>query len=619
MLKTVLSELRRSLSRKAATGGPAVDPLETWRTAFIGASAEERQALLKQLDAAIAANPQRKQSWTLRGDWQLRMGRLHEAEQDYRRSLQIDPMSPSAHEGLGLVLLQTRRLEEAYLHFELAHKVQPMNADVLTHWGLVALEMGNLSDAHAKFERAVERDVRNPHAWHNLGLVETKRGHPQRGIECLQRAIDLKPDHGLAYSNIALAYRDAEHPEDAVAAARRAVELKADNARVWVVLGDVLVDAGQFDEADRALQQAVQLGPQIAAPQIALGKLYTAGGRFADGERAYRQALSLAPGDPEAEGGLGQLELLQGRFAEGWDHYEARKRAASAPVRSFPFAEWAGEDLSGRTLLVHAEQGLGDIILFASCLPTVIARAGHVVVETHPKLARLLGRSFPSATIVGRDGGQPGLDWLHGLPTIERHIAIGSLPRLLRRAQADFPSHDGYLQADATRVASWRERLDRLGREPKIGVTWRGGLLRSGGVQRSLALESLLTALQPLGAHLISLQYGDVHAPINAAHRSTGIAIEHWPDALIDQDDAAALTCAVDAVVTVCSTQAHLTGALGRPGCVLVPANPNWRYGATGDTMPWYPSLHLARQHRPGDWSDALTNAQSWLTGRLPR
>jgi Flp pilus assembly protein TadD len=619
MLKTVLSELRRSLSRKAATTGPVVDPLETWRSAFGGASSEERLSLLARLDAAIEAAPERKQGWTLRGDWRLRLGRLAEAEQDYRRSLQIDPMSPSAHEGLGLVLLQARRLEEAYLHFELAHKIQPMNADILTHWGLVALEMGNLSDAHTKFERAVERDARNPHARHNLGLVEAKRGRPEQGIEYLRRAIELKPDHGLAHSNIALAYRDAEQLEQAVAAAHRAAELKPDNARVWVVLGDVLVDAGRLEEAHQALQQAAKLAPQSAAPQIALGKLFTACGRLAEGELAYRSALTVSPGDPEAEGGLGQLELLQGHFAAGWDAYEARKRAASAPVRTFPFSEWAGEDLTGRTILVHAEQGLGDIILFASCLPAVIARAGHVVVETHPKLARLFTRSFPSATIVGRDVGEPCLDWLHGLPAIERQISIGSLPRLLRRASPDFPPHDGYLHVDESSVEAWRERLAKIGPGPTIGIAWRGGLVRSGGTQRSLALELLLTALQPIGARLVSLQYGDVGAEVAAARLKCGIAIEHHPEALVDQADAAALTCAVDAVVTVCSTQAHLTGALGQPGCVLVPANPNWRYGAIGSSMPWYPSLYLARQNQLGDWSSALTAARAWLSGRLPR
>lgn len=616
MLKNLLSELGKGLRRGEAAAAATDDPLEGWRAEFRGADPARRQALMAELDRWIGEHPQREQGWTLRGDWRLRLGALDDAEHDYRKALQIDPLSPGAQEGLGLALLHAHRLDDAYLHLETAHKLKPMDADILNHWGLVALEMRNLGDAQAKFERAVERDVRNPHTWHNLGLVATKLGLPAKGIEYLRRAIELKSDHGLAYSNIALAYRDAEQLDEALQAARRAVELKAGNSRVWVVLGDVLIDAGEFEESHRALQQALLLGPRDHTALIALGKLHAAWGRHEDAEHAYRDALTLSPGNAEAEGGLGQLELLLGRFGTGWDHYEARRRSETAPVRDFPFLEWDGGDLAGRTVLVHAEQGLGDLILFASCIPDLMARAGHVVVETYPRLAMLFERSFPKATVVGRDVSDPGLDWLRELPPIERHVAAGSLPRWLRRDGSAFPSRAGYLRADEKRVAALRERISALGLGPALGVAWRGGLLRSAGAQRSLPLEELLRGLAAFGMPLVSLQYGAVEAEVEAAARATGVPLHHWPELLIDQDDAAALTSAVDAIVTVCQTQAHLTGALGRPGCVLVPANPNWRYGSAGDTTPWYPSLHLARQSRVGDWSDAIAGMATWLRGR---
>ena len=616
MLKNLLGDLAKRLRIGQATTA-AADPLDGWRAEFRGADATRRQALMSELDRWIAAHPERKQGWTLRGDWRLKLGALDDAERDYRKALQIDPLSPGAQEGLGLVLLHGRRLDDAYLHLEMAHKLKPMDADILNHWGLVALEMGNLGDARAKFERAIERDVRNPHTWHNLGLAVTKLGRAAKGVEYLRRAIELKPDHGLAYSNIALAYRDAEQLEEAIGAARRAVELKSGSSRVWVVLGDVLIDAGQFEASEHALQQALVLDPRDHTALIAQGKLHAAWGRHAEAERAYRRALELSPGNPEAEGGLGQLELLLGRFEAGWDHYEARRRSETAPVRDFPFLEWDGGDLAGRTVLVHAEQGLGDLILFASCLPDLMSRAGHVVVETYPRLAALFARSFPEATVVGHDVGEPGLDWLRELPPIERHVAAGTLPRRLRRDNASFPRHDGYLRADESRVAALRERLASLGRGPTLGIAWRGGLLRSAGAQRSLPLEALLRCLAPFGMPLVSLQYGQVGGEVEAAAHATGVPLHHWSELLVDQDDAAALTCAVDAVVTVCQTQAHLTGALGRPGCILVPANPNWRYGAVGNSTPWYPSLHLARQSRQGDWSDALDGMASWLKSRF--
>lgn len=618
MLKNLLSELGKSLRRGEVTAAVASDPLDGWRVEFRGADAARRQALMAELDRWIADHPQKKQGWTLRGDWRLRLGDLAGSEQDFRTALQLDPLSPGAQEGLGLVLLHARRLDDAYLHLETAHKLKPMDADILNHWGLVALESGNLADARSKFERAVERDVRNPHSWHNLGLVATKLGRPTTGIEHLLRAIELKPDHGLAFSNLALAYRDAEKLDQAIGAAKRAVELKSESSRIWVVLGDVLIDAGAFEESEQALQRASALNRSDHTVHVALGKLYASWGRHAEAERAYREALTLAPGNPEAEGGLGQLDLLLERFDVGWDRYEARRRSETAPVRAFPFLEWDGSDPDGLTILVHAEQGLGDLILFASCLPEVIDRAGHVVIETYPRLARLFQRSFPGATVIGRDVSDPGLDWLQPLSPIDRHIASGSLPRLLRRETVRFPSRAGYLRADPDLVSEFRHRLSALGSPPVIGITWRGGLARSAGTQRSVDLKELLLALAPLDVLLVSLQYGEVGSEIETAVNVTGVPLHHWPESLIDQDDAAALTLAVDAVVTVCQTQAHLTGALGQRGCVLVPANPNWRYGSVQPTMRWYPSLHLARQRHLGQWSGALADMTAWLGKILP-
>jgi Tfp pilus assembly protein PilF len=616
LLKDVCNSIRRSTPHKHPTA-PA-EQLEDWRTAYRGASTEARAALFARVNAYIADHPNVKQGWTLRADWLLQEKRLAESEHDYRRALQLDPLSPAAQEGIGLALLQIGRLDEAYLHLELAHKLQPMNSDVLTHWGLVALEMGNLEDAQKKFERAVERNVENPHAWHNLGLVAIKRHQSAKAVEYLQRAISLKPDHGLAYSNIALAYRDDERIDEAVAAARRAVQLKKESARIWVVLGDVLVDAGEFSEAEQALLHAAQLDPSLAAPYIGLGKLYTGWARHTDAEGAYSRALQLVPGEAEATAGLAQAELLQGRFASGWDHYEARKHTSSAPVRQFPFVEWEGESLAGRTILVHAEQGLGDIILFASCVPDLVAQGASVILETDPRLATIFKRSFDGATVVGHDSREGGPGWLQELQGVERHASLGSLPRFLRRSYTDFPRHTGYLRADPELIAKWREKIAaEVGSGPVIGVAWRGGLIRSGGRQRSLPLDQLLTAVGPTGAHVISLQYGNVDEEVRAANARPGVRLTHWPEALRDQDEVAALTCALDAVVTVCSTQAHLTGALGQPGCVLVPASPNWRYGASGTSTPWYPSLTLARQARLGDWSDGLAAAEGWLAQRL--
>lgn len=590
--------------------------LQVLATAFDSADRPSRAALIAELQVWLESESQSLRSWVLLGDWQARIGKLADAEDAYRRALRLNPTDAGAQEGIGLTLLKAGRLDEAYLHLETAHKQQPMNPEIMVHWGLVALEMGQLNDAAAKFQGAIDRDPRNSQAWHNLGLVALRQGDSGLGRELLKRAIDIAPDLGIAHSNLALASRDADHLDDGLQSAHRAVMLKPQDARSRIILADLLTDAGDFPAASQALVEASALDPVDQGLRLGRAKLYSAEGRLDEAEAELRAVLDAEPSEPEALGALGQLLLLRGHFDTGWDLYDARLRSHAAPRSELPVPLWQGEPLEGRTLLVLAEQGLGDIMFFSGCLPDVLARAGHVVLETYPRLAELMQRSFPKATVVGRDVRDPDTAWLNGLPRIDVCISIGSLPRWLRRSRNAFPPHGGYLVPDADRVASLRQRLSDTGSVHAIGIAWRGGLVRTAQRQRSLELEALLQALGPTGARLVSLQHGDVEQEITLATAATGVPVTHWPELLTDQDSAAALTCALQGVVSVCQTQAHLTGALGRPGYVLVPRYPNWRYGLEGTAVPWYPSLTLCRQAALGDWQAPLQSAAAWVPTR---
>jgi tetratricopeptide (TPR) repeat protein len=617
----VLGRLLRDIARQwLPTRRPAGDDttlLDVLTAEFDAADRPRRAELLGTLQVWVDAHPGQLRGWVLAGDWQTRLGRLDEAEAAYRRALRHDPNHAPAQEGIGLALLKAGRLDEAYLHLETAHKRQPMSAEIMVHWGLVALEMGQLGDAARKFQGAIDRDPRNPQAWHNLGLVSLRQGDAARGIGLLKRAIDVEPGLGIAHSNLALACRDAEQLDEGLQAARRAVALKPRDARSRVILADLLTDAGEFDAAAHTLDEADALDPGDRGLHLGRAKLYTAQGGLQEAEAELHAVLAAEPDEPEATGALGQLHLLTGRFESGWDLYEARLRSHTAAQPSLPRPLWQGEPLDGRTLLVQAEQGLGDVIFFGGCLPDVLARAGHVVLETYPRLATLMQRSFPSATVVGRDVRDPDTAWLEALPPVDLRCHIASLPRWLRRKREAFTPHDGYLVADMARTEALRQRLAAAGPEPAIGIAWRGGLTRTARLQRSVPLETLLRALGPTGARLVNLQHGEVAEELAAASATTGVPVTHWPELLTDQDGAAALTLALHGVVTVCQTQAHLTGALGRPGCVLVPRHPNWRYGVNGPTVPWYPSLRLMRQDQVGDWQAPLKHAAAWVAARV--
>ena len=617
MLGRLLRDVARQWLPTRRPAGDDTPRLDALAAEFDAADRARRAELLGALQAWVDAHPAQLRGWVLAGDWQTRLGRLEEAEAAYRRALRLDPNHAAAQEGIGLTLLKAGRLDEAYLHLETAHKRQPMSAEIMVHWGLVALEMGQMGDAARKFQGAIDRDPRNPQAWHNLGLVSLRQGDAARGIGLLKRAIDVEPGLGIAHSNLALACRDAEQLDEGLQAARRAVALKPRDARSRVILADLLTDAGNFDAAAHTLDEAGALDPGDRGLHLGRAKLHTAQGRLQEAEAELHAVLAAEPDEPEATGALGQLHLLTGRFESGWDLYEARHRSHTALQRPLPQPVWQGEPLDGRTLLVQAEQGLGDIIFFSGCLPDVLARAGHVVLETYPRLAALMQRSFPAATVVGRDVRDPDTAWLETLPPVDLRCPIASLPRWLRRTREAFTPHDGYLVADAARTEALRKRLAEEGAAPAIGIAWRGGLARTARLQRSAPLEALLRALGATGARLVNLQHGEVAEELAAASAATGVPVTHWPELLSDQDGAAALSAALQGVVTVCQTQAHLTGALGHPGCVLVPRHPNWRYGLDGAAVPWYPSLRLARQDRAGDWQAPLEQAAAWVAARV--
>jgi hypothetical protein len=197
---------------------------------------------------------------------------------------------------------------------------------------------------------------------------------------------------------------------------------------------------------------------------------------------------------------------------------------------------------------------------------------------------------------------------------IDVAIPAGSVPRFIRRGLDDFPRHQGYLKAEPERVASWRERLNQLGPGLKVGIAWAGGVRKTRRALRSIPLERWLPILQTPAVHFASLQYtADAGSTVAAFRAQHGVRVEHWNEAIGDYEETAALVCALDLVISVCTAVIHLGGALGRPVWVLAPYSPEWRYGFTGDTMPWYPSVKIFRQPAFGEWEPVISSAAAEL------
>ena len=261
--------------------------------------------------------------------------------------------------------------------------------------------------------------------------------------------------------------------------------------------------------------------------------------------------------------------------------------------------------MAGKRILVYAEQGLGDEIMFASCLPDVVAASAHCVVECSGKLETLFRRSFPAATVyvanpdkaVPRSVNESGIDV---------QIPIGSVPLHLRRRSADFPRHHGYLQAEPNLTVAWRRRLAALGPGLKVGIAWQGGTYKSRRPLRSLPLAQWLPILQSENTQFVDLQYTESGAELAQVYAATGVVVHSWDEVRADYEQTAALVMALDLVISVCTAVIHLGGALARPVWVMAPYIPEWRYGIAGESMPWYPSVRIFRQPSYGSWDEVI-------------
>jgi len=447
-------------------------------------------------------------------------------------------------------------------------------------------------------------------AWCQLAAVEMARGDMEGGRQAIARALESAPAHVEAHLMAARLCEAEKQFARAIQHWQAVVGAQPDHALAYCNLGRLTLRDTQDDE--RALgyvQTALSLQPHLAEAHSCLAQLLQFQGQSADAIRECDTALEIDPAatHPRMIRALAHLSL--GRFEQGWEDYEERKRVYPLfAVRKFPYPEWTGGDLAGRRLLVFHEQGLGDEIMFASCFRDVLHGAPQCVIECSAKLEPLFRRSFQNATIVVSDQTSPDLAYLQSQPAIDCQVAAGSLPRIYRRDLRDFPDETGYLRADAAAIQRWKERLCHTanGDKPGIGLSWRGGVQSTNQAGRSVAAGLLKSRLVSPRFNFVSLQYGERAADLAVLNEGPVAGVHDWPEAQATFDETAALVAALDLVISVDTTVAHLAGALGKPVWVMVPHNAEWRYLREGATMPWYPTMRIFRRHQGADWNETL-------------
>jgi tetratricopeptide (TPR) repeat protein len=553
---------------------------------------------LVECEAARETRPDDARLWQLTGVLLSRLERSAEATDALARAVELEPDDAALRFQHASLLMQLGRNDEACNVLAALVAIAPDHVEALRALGALRNGAGDLDGAVAAYESLLRLRPDDTHAWTNLGWCHAGRHEYGHSEACLRRAAVISPNSASAHVAHAKALRSVGDPEAALAVADRAVELAPDSAAAHDARAGALRDLGRTVEGLASIERAFVADPEYAPAFLHAGLLLHDAGEAERAVQAFDRALQLQPENVDAHWNRGTALLALGRFEAGFAEYEWRFRSPlfyrGKPRHAQP--RWDGAALSGRRLLVHAEQGLGDTIQFLRYLACLSAQDADFDLEVQPVLLPLVRESGLARSVFGTG---------EALPSFDVRASIMSLPHLLQVWPGDPALPMPYLQAAPARVEKWARRLDGLP-WPRVGLCWRGNPNHPQNHLRSMALRELKPLFEePIT--FVSLQQADVAAEI--ANEELLHTVEDWSREM-DRDgaflDTAALMMSLDCVVTVDTSIAHLAGALGRPVMLLLNRRPDFRWMLGRGDTPWYPSMTLLRQQRAGDWSGPI-------------
>lgn len=542
----------------------------------------------------------------------LDAGEFCAAEECLARVTELKHDCAEAHRALARVYRSRGQLEDAVDALELASHFSPSNAATQVELCAALRRLGRIDAAEVACQRAGELAPSLPEvAVERAGLAAT-RGDVEGAIAAYHEALRLQPDFVPALSNLGILFRALGRFDEAQEALERAIEKGPRVSEVHHNLGLVLLEKGRFEDALTRFERALELCPGVIETQSCMAHCLRDLGRHEQAIAQYDAVLAEKPDFGDAVINRCYAYLQREDYDIGWAEYERRFEATQTAARAFPYPRWRGEPLIGRTILVYAEQGLGDEVMFASCLPDLLSQGGRCLVECSTQLEGLFRRSFPPA-ILHAGLKSDSTDWTASLEPIDFQSPIGSLPRFLRPTRSSFPAVGGYLRADPARVEYWGSRLAGTSSGLNIGISWQGGTSGTRALLRSIPLRELAAAVTLDGISLISVQHGAAASDVAAPSMKQAGSVLELLMGTKDIDEHAALISSLDLIISVDNTVVHLAGALGKPVWVLVSASPEWRYPRSGSTMAWYPTARLFHQQRAGIWEGVLEELRAAL------
>jgi tetratricopeptide (TPR) repeat protein len=526
-----------------------------------------------------------------------------DAEQVFRRLLMSDPAYPGAWRHLGNALAEQDKFDEAVAAYLNAQSTGADDVELHIGLGNALYKQCRFDDAAVQYRRATMLAPGNVIPMRLLGHALHEASHAGEAVEAYQKASLLDPSDVVILSNLGACLGGLGQFGAAIAACERALALDPDHAPAHTNIGIIYEKMGDADAAVVAHRRAIAADPGYAKGYANLAVALRNKGDLDEMLEVSHRAVALAPDNPLTRYNHAHFLLMCGHLVEGFvEHQWGRKcKQLSDGMPVFEGPEWQGENFAGKTLLLFAEYGIGDALQFVRYVPMVTARGGTVVLQVQPAIAALL-RSMPGVVVLGRD--EP-------VPHYDLQLPLMDLPRIFGTTLETIPVGVPYLKADPAKVEAWRTAL---GYQPglKVGVVWAGSPLHKGDRQRSLSAEAVLPRLVMPGVQLFSLQK-EPRAADGPVLQQLGSDITDLGPLLGDFTDTAAAVAALDLVISVDTSVAHLAGALGRPCWMLLPYALDWRWLRDREDSPWYPSIRLFRQGKPQVWHDVLSRVSAEL------
>lgn len=612
----------------------------------------QARKLVDRLCKKFKNNPE---AWFISGMVCTNQNDLQRAILSFKRSIALAPGMPVTYLNLGIALRVKGQLNESFEALKKSVELQPDLMNAYRELGIVSNALDHYDDAVKYITRTIDYAPNDPMAWISLGNIHEQNSNYVDAEACYQKALDVdaksvaacvnlcnmlkaqqKVTEALSYYkrflskypdcidiiyNLALLYQSEGFLSDAESYYRKAIAVDALHTASNNNLGLVLLLQDKFDDAIHVFKALIKSNPKNFDARRNLALVYREMNELSLAEEQFNQILKVDKDNVVAWQEISLVLLQSADFSKGWKAYEWRLKDNAGYLSFLPYPVWDGVDATDRSILLIPEQGVGDEIMFASCVNDLVKVAKHVVLVCDDRLVPLFKRSFAGVTIVGQSKENNisinATDFIEKLPEIDAQLSSASLPMVFRNTIEEFKSAAaGYLVADELAVEIWRERFKAVGSKLNVGISWRGGHVTNTQLKRSIGLEHWGEIFKLQNVQFVNLQYGECKSELQNVTDLFGVKVHEWDvsQPLIDMDDFAAKINALDLVISIDNSTVHLAGSLGVDTWLLQPYSPDWRWLPEQTGSYWYSSIKQYRQNNPGKWESVLKRVAADLS-----